>query len=76
MEEKKERVRKEYSKDGKSQKHMGWRADFDVIEILKTVENKGRLINNLIREWARAKNKDERASDTDPRWNQIEDELK
>lgn len=76
MKEEKERVRKEYSKEGRSQKHMGFRIDFDVVEILSKVENKGRLINQLVREWAKAKNQDERDKDTDPAWDQIDDEMK
>ena len=55
---------------------MGFRIDFDVVEILAKVENKGRLINQLVREWAQAKNRDERDKDTDPAWDQIEDEMK
>ena len=55
---------------------MGFRIDFDVVEILAKVENKGRLINQLVREWAKAKNRDERDKDTDPAWDQIEDEMK
>ena len=76
MKEERERVRKEYSKEGRSQKHMGFRIDFDVVEILAKVENKGRLINQLVREWAKAKNRDESGEDIDPAWNQIEDQMK
>ena len=55
---------------------MGFRIDFDVVEILTKVENKGRLINQLVREWAKAKNRDESAKDIDPAWDQVEDEMK
>lgn len=54
MEQKKERLRKEYAKGGSSQKMMAFRADVDVVEILSKVANKGRLINDLIKEWAAA----------------------
>lgn len=52
MEQKKERLRKEYAKGGSSQKMMAFRADSDVVEILATVANKGRLINDLVKRWA------------------------
>lgn len=52
MEQKKERLRKEYAKGGSSQKMMAFRADADVIEILSKVANKGRLINDLVKRWA------------------------
>lgn len=76
MEEKKERVRKEYSRGERSQKPMAFRIDNDVVEILAQVRNKGRLINQLVRDWARAKNRDESGEDIDPAWNQIEDQMK
>lgn len=52
MEQKKERLRKEYAKGGSSQKMMAFRADADVVEILSKVANKGRLINDLVKRWA------------------------
>ena len=52
MEQKKERLRKEYAKGGSSQKMMAFRADSDVVEILSKVANKGRLINDLVKRWA------------------------
>lgn len=52
MEQKKERLRKEYAKGGSSQKMMAFRADADVVEILSRVANKGRLINDLVKRWA------------------------
>ena len=52
MEQKKERLRKEYAKGGSSQKMMAFRADVDVVEILSKVANKGRLINDLVKRWA------------------------
>lgn len=52
--EQKERLRKEYAKNGSTQKMMTFRADVDVVAILANVANKGRLINNLVKEWAAA----------------------
>lgn len=52
MEQKKERLRKEYAKGGSSQKMMAFRADSDVVEILSKVANKGRLINDLVKRWS------------------------
>lgn len=52
MEQKKERMRKEYAKGGSSQKMMAFRADSDVVEILAKVANKGRLLNELVKQWA------------------------
>lgn len=59
VEAQKERQRKAYSKDGSAQKMMSFRCDLDVAEMLQQVANKGRLINDLIREWYRARNKEE-----------------
>ena len=52
--EQKERLRKEYAKNGSAQKMVTFRADVDVVAILANVANKGRLINNLVKEWAAA----------------------
>lgn len=47
--------RKSRSKNGeRTQKMMTFRVDNDVAAILATAKNKGRLINNVIREWAQA----------------------
>ena len=47
--------RKSRSKNGeRTQKMMTFRVDNDVSAILASARNKGRLINNVIREWARA----------------------
>lgn len=54
-EKEKLRVRKEYSKDGASQKMMSFRVDLDVLELLEHAPNKGRLINDAVREWFRYK---------------------
>lgn len=53
MENEKVRVRKEYSRDGVSQKMMTFRVDLDVLEMLAHAPNKGRLINDAVREWYR-----------------------
>ncbi len=48
----KERVRKAYAPKGeKSQKMMTFRVDLEVWDMLEHVPNKGRLINDLVREW-------------------------
>jgi len=49
-----ERIRKDGIKKGtQTQKMMTFRADMDVLEVLQQVKNKGRLINDLIRNWGR-----------------------
>lgn len=54
----KERVRKEGRKLGqRTQKMMAFRCDNDVAEILATVANKGRLLNDLVKEWAASRNR-------------------
>lgn len=74
MEQKKQRIKKEYStKGGRTQKLISFRADFDVVAILEEVTNKGRLLNNLVKEWAQAKNRDESREEFDPSSQQIED---
>jgi uncharacterized protein (DUF4415 family) len=51
----KKQERKSRSKNGeRTQKMMSFRVDADVASILSTVANKGRLLNNLLREWAQA----------------------
>ena len=49
--EEKDRVRKEYAPAGtRGQKHIAFRCDFENIEWLYQQPNKGRYINNLIRD--------------------------
>lgn len=49
--EQKERIRKEYRKaDGRTQKMVSFRLDNDLGEWLTRHENRGRYINDLIRE--------------------------
>ena len=47
--EQKERQRKEYAKDGRSQKMMSFRLDNDNAAWLEQFPNKGRYLNNLIK---------------------------
>lgn len=49
MKEKKERTRREYAKGGSAQKMMSFRLDNELSEWLKTIANKGRLINELLK---------------------------
>lgn len=50
-EEVSERVRKEYGKKGeRTQKMMSFRVDNEVLEWLESRPNKGRYINNLIKD--------------------------
>lgn len=50
----KARIRKDGIKKGKqTTKMMTFRCDLDALEILQQVKNKGRLINDLIRNWGR-----------------------
>ena len=46
------RQRKEWKRgNGSTQKMVSFRLDADLIPLLENVENKGRLINNLLREF-------------------------
>lgn len=72
--EDKRRIRKEYKKQaGRTQKVQSYRIDLDIIEKLKSVANKGRLINDLLREYFRSRNLDESKKDEDPAWGMLED---
>lgn len=54
MEEKKKQERRQRAKNGEhSSKMMSFRCDWDVLNILSEVSNKGRLINQLVRDWER-----------------------
>ena len=56
-EKEQERQRKADIKKGqRTQKMMTFRADLDVVGLLASVQNKGRLLNDLVREWAKGKN--------------------
>lgn len=74
MEEKKERIKKEYDrKNGQTQKLMTFRCDLENIEALKTIANRGRLINSLLRDYFESKNRDESYLDRDPAGDTSED---
>lgn len=53
MSEKMKQERKARKAGERTQKMVSFRADLDVIEILTKVQNKGRLINDLVRQWWR-----------------------
>lgn len=56
--EEKQRERKQDIKRGvRTQKMMTFRCDNDVAEILSCVANKGRLLNDLVKEWAKSRNR-------------------
>lgn len=65
-EEKKERQRKVFKHGTTTQKLMSFRCDLDVMELLEKVSNKGRTINNAIREYLAARNRDESRQDFHP----------
>lgn len=49
--EQKERIRKEYRKaDGRTQKMVSFRLDNELLDWLESQQNKGRYLNELIRE--------------------------
>lgn len=56
----KQRSRKQDIKRGvRTQKMMTFRCDNDVTEILSCVSNKGRLLNDLVKEWWKSRNRHE-----------------
>lgn len=58
--EEKQRERKQDIKRGvRTQKMMTFRCDNDVAEILSSVANKGRLLNDLVKEWWKSRNRHE-----------------
>ena len=49
------RQRKEWKRGtGTTQKMVSFRADLEVVEILERQPNKGRLLNQLVMEWAQS----------------------
>ena len=49
-----ERQRKEWQRGtGTTQKMVSFRADLEVVEILERQPNKGRLLNQLVLDWAK-----------------------
>lgn len=72
MEEKTKKpgVRKDNIKRGqRTQKMMSFRIDDEVQDILEKVTNKGRLINDLIKEWWKSRNIEEH--DYSPEENEV-----
>lgn len=68
------RQRKDNIKRGeRTQKMMTFRADLDVADLLQRVTNKGRLINNLLREYLTKERLDD--PDAPPSENDIEDTM-
>lgn len=64
--------RKKYAQKGeREQKMISFRADAETLSILETVKNKGRLLNELVQDWRRSRNRPE--SDDNPYERQIED---
>lgn len=75
MEQEKERLRKVGRKKGQlTQKLMAFRIDEDVQDILEKVQNKGRVVNEAVKEWWRSRNREEH--DYSPEEDRIEDNLK
>lgn len=75
MEEKKDRVRKAGIQKGqRTQKMMAFRIDADVQAILEKCQNKGRVVNEAVKEWWRSRNREEH--DYSPEEERIEDNLK
>lgn len=70
-----ERERKAFRWGQRTQKMMSFKVDLDLAEMLVEVKNKGRLINNLLREYFKAPEPpiDE---DTDPGENDLEEYMK
>lgn len=58
--EEKQRERKQDIKRGvRTQKMMTFRCDNDVADILSSVSNKGRLLNDLVKAWWKSRNRHE-----------------
>lgn len=75
MEQEKVRVRKAGIQKGqRTQKMMAFRIDSDVQAILEKVQNKGRVVNEAVKEWWRSRNREEH--DYSPDEDRIEDNLK
>ena len=75
-EENKKQSRKKRAANGeKKSKMYSFRADELTIDILKKVENKGRLINDLVKQWWRKKPSELIDDDIDPREHDVEEYL-
>lgn len=55
--EKKQQRKKYAEKGSRGQKAFTFRCDWDVMAILDKCENKGRVINNAVKDWARRNRK-------------------
>lgn len=64
--EKREPLRKARKRGETTQKLMTFRCDLDVAELLEQVSNKGRTINEALKEWFRSRIKDESHEEFDP----------
>ena len=59
MADKEKQQRRQYAKRGeRSGKMMSFRVDDEVLKVLNTVKNKGRLLNDLVRCWSQHKDYD------------------
>lgn len=73
--EDKERIRKAGIQKGqRTQKMMAFRIDEDVQAILEKVQNKGRVVNEAVKEWWISRNREEH--DYSPDEDRLEDNLK
>ena len=70
-----ERERKAYKWGQRTQKMMSFKVDLDLVECLNTVRNKGRLINNLLRDYFE-KPAPPLDDDTNPGENDLEEYMK
>lgn len=67
-------LRKQRAKNGeKTSKMMSFRADELTLQILSKVQNKGRLINDLVKQWWRRNPSVTLDDDIDPSENDIEE---
>ena len=75
MKEKEDKqLRKQRAKNGeRTSKMMSFRADEQTLLILAKVQNKGRLINDLVKQWWRHKPAVTLDDDIDPSENDIEE---
>lgn len=70
--ESKERERKAFKWGERTQKMMSFKVDLDLVKHLQGVKNKGRLINNLLRDYFKV-NEPGEYPDANPDENNIEE---
>lgn len=80
MEERKKQERRKRAKNGeRNGKMLSFRCDWDVLNVLNQVENKGRFLNELVKQWARKNrrrlDKDENAWEVNPSEDEDPDEF-